>query len=319
MTPTASIISDNVTQVLGRFKGKRCFLEEGGGNNGDELIRRGSRLALQEAGIEFVPTLQEAEVIVYRGGGSMNDCYSPSGPIKLKQFQLESPETPIVVLPQSYFFTHLDFPALFANRRSPVYLFARERFSMEVLSRLVFPPAVKIALDHDMALRLKDGDLIQSLRAQCRSKHVLVVERRDIEGTSGLYDRPLPAPFLKHFFPPAFRIRAKRLYRHLRDLRGGSSEFALTLHEAATMYWPQIKGLPIISADISDEGTASFDTFCSRIAESAAVITNRLHVGILAAMLGKPTLLREGSYFKITGIYEYSLSDMPLVVLQRRK
>ena len=43
------------------------------------------------------------------------------------------------------------------------------------------------------------------------------------------------------------------------------------------------------------------------------VITDRAHIMILAAKLGKNTHVLPSNYFKIKGIYEYSLKDYPNV------
>ena len=71
-----------------------------------------------------------------------------------------------------------------------------------------------------------------------------------------------------------------------------------------------------ICGDISSRSVVSFDTFCTLIRDARAVCTNRLHVGVLAAMLNKPTLLVEGSYHKTRGIYEYSLRYFPHVAFR---
>jgi exopolysaccharide biosynthesis predicted pyruvyltransferase EpsI len=71
----------------------------------------------------------------------------------------------------------------------------------------------------------------------------------------------------------------------------------------------------VFAADISQTSLCSFDTFCSLIAQSAAVISTRLHVAVLAALLGKPTYLVAGPGTKIRSVYEYSLAEMPNVRL----
>jgi len=73
--------------------------------------------------------------------------------------------------------------------------------------------------------------------------------------------------------------------------------------------------IPIIASDVSDPSSASFSEFCQLISTAAVVATNRLHVGILAGMLGKPTIIKPASYHKILGIYNYSMRDMPHVEL----
>lgn len=63
--------------------------------------------------------------------------------------------------------------------------------------------------------------------------------------------------------------------------------------------------------DISKRG--SFKDFVSTIANADRVYTDRLHVAILAAILGKETLLIGNRYHKNRGVYEYSLRRFPWV------
>ncbi len=67
-----------VDDVLSLYSGQKCYFCHDGGNNGDELIRQGSLIALKKAGLILSNNIQEAEVIVIRGGGFLND-FSMSG------------------------------------------------------------------------------------------------------------------------------------------------------------------------------------------------------------------------------------------------
>lgn len=53
----------------------------------------------------------------------------------------------------------------------------------------------------------------------------------------------------------------------------------------------------------------SFEEFTSTIADSKKVFTDRLHVGILSAILGKTVFLFPSSYWKNKGVYEHTLSE----------
>ena len=64
-------------------------------------------------------------------------------------------------------------------------------------------------------------------------------------------------------------------------------------------------------ADISKRG--SFKDYVSTVANAERVYTDRLHVAILAAILGKETLLIGNSYHKNRGVYEHSLRRFPWV------
>lgn len=75
-----------------------------------------------------------------------------------------------------------------------------------------------------------------------------------------------------------------------------------------------LQDLPAVSLDVSHP-SVPFERFASLISGAGAVVTTRLHVGILATLLGKRTLLvaRPGS--KVAAVYEYSLAEQPHVTL----
>jgi len=77
--------------------------------------------------------------------------------------------------------------------------------------------------------------------------------------------------------------------------------------------FPEAVPLPRIVRDASIVNACTFDQFCEFISEAAVVFTTRLHAGILAALLGRPTVIFGGPYHKIRGIYDYSLADRPHV------
>jgi len=84
---------------------------------------------------------------------------------------------------------------------------------------------------------------------------------------------------------------------------------------------PDGMGMRIRSADVSDPLKYSFYEFCSLIAGSAAVISTRLHAGVMAAMLDIPTALVTGRYGKIADVYNQSLREksnvhlLPIAIL----
>ena len=298
-----------VQDLLRKYTGKTCFFEHEGGNNGDELIRMGSQFAIARAGLNLTDNLDKADLIIVRGGGGMND-FLP-GTLDRLSGLLNEYHLPIIVLPQSYKFAHTDFPALFKGRGdAPVFLYARERTSLEALCSMQFHPSVRVGIDHDMAMVLEGGDFVRALGERARRRHILIVERKDVEAECPIDRKPFPFPALRDAIPISTRIKIKRGIRWALSGRNAKSAFADRLKGIALEQYPQYADDPTIAMDISDKGTASFEYFCSLIADSSIVITNRLHVGILGALLGKPTYLREGSYHKIRGIHEYSLSRM---------
>lgn len=74
---------------------------------------------------------------------------------------------------------------------------------------------------------------------------------------------------------------------------------------------PQGFMVPKNNYDISKAGRAHtpIDRFLEKIGQYKSISTNRLHVGIAAALLGRQTLIQANDYFKIRAIYHSSMRD----------
>lgn len=303
---TDDLTVDGLLEVL---RGQLVHFISPSGNNGDELIRMGCEAAFAAAGISLTDDPDKAVAIIQRGGGALVDYYT-SGTEVLQRVCADHPETPFVVLPHSVMLEKTDIRPLIAQRRSPMLIFAREQMSYENLRHMQLPQGVRIALDHDMAFRLQGSEFISRWRERQQSHSLLVCERRDAERTAADPVTALPGGKLKSWIPAPVKIKIKHYFNAPRASRARlSTDFERQLMAVCLADHPEMVDLPIIRADISDRGVVSFDNFCQTIANSAAILTNRLHVGVFAALLGKPTYLQSGSYYKVQGIYEHSLRD----------
>ncbi|MEM6757708.1 MAG: hypothetical protein AAF586_11115, partial [Planctomycetota bacterium] len=93
----------SIDGLLASLVGRRVYFDGLHGNNGDDLIRMGARLAFEAAGLKPVETTDDADVIVINGGGGMID--ESKGVVARLRAHLElTPHREIVVLPQSYKF-----------------------------------------------------------------------------------------------------------------------------------------------------------------------------------------------------------------------
>jgi hypothetical protein len=76
---------------------------------------------------------------------------------------------------------------------------------------------------------------------------------------------------------------------------------------------PESSGSPVPenNRDISGEGRTydSLESFCQGISSCALINTDRLHVAIAAALMGREVNLYDNSYFKIRAIYHSSIKD----------
>jgi exopolysaccharide biosynthesis predicted pyruvyltransferase EpsI len=183
-----------------------------GGNHGDTLIHMGLNKKLDEHGIDYTNlNLEEiysrdavsglkyvlniaawklgldrgfqlleipgdADLILFEGGGYMNDIWY--GLVLLKQI-LKRHGQPVAVAPQSYWFESKEFMGHFTDGRL-VTLFCRERRSLELLQGMPRLPTVDIKTSGDTALYL-DAEDLRPLIKPAREPYDLICFRKDKE------------------------------------------------------------------------------------------------------------------------------------------
>jgi exopolysaccharide biosynthesis predicted pyruvyltransferase EpsI len=311
--PTTQLTLPPVAALLADYRGARAFFDPLVGNNGDRLIEMGSRRALADAQLNLVDDVQQAELIIMNGGYGISDLYL-EGLQTLRHYGTQYPDVPLVVLPSSI---RVDAPVLseaLGTHRAPTRLYAREEYTLQALRATAFATPVDIGLDHDMAFHLQQSAWFETVRRMCREQHWLIVERTDAEARTAASSAGVPVP---RSFVGALPGGLRRVLRRVRvrqhRLRAARTAFALEARRR--MQADARTSLPVYAADISIPDICAFDEFTRLIARSAGVATNRLHVAILAALLGKPTYLWTAATNKIKGIYEYSLRHYPNVQL----
>lgn len=98
---------------------------------------------------------EEATTVVINGGGNINDIWG-FGVSLLEQVLAATPASVRVIIgPQSYWFKRDRFQQLLRLQSGrQMVLFARERYSYQLLQEMDLPANIRIGLDHDLALRL---------------------------------------------------------------------------------------------------------------------------------------------------------------------
>jgi exopolysaccharide biosynthesis predicted pyruvyltransferase EpsI len=304
-----------VVDALDELRGKTVFFEPVGGNWGDALIEMGTRQVCARLGIKLDDKLAAGKNILINGSGSFGVELYHKKLERLRYYAENFPDNPIVMLPSSFDFQGNRVGELFQTRRAATVLFARELYSFAKLQTQTFLPNVNLSLDHDMAFHLRDSDFVRALRTRCRAEHVLLVERFDLETSSGAQPSYIPIALkIKNLLPPPVANSIRRWLHKKRTARTNFTAMALSRLDKEM---PQCRSLPVLARDISAPGAFTFETFVDAIVCAAAVVTTRLHVGILAALLDKPTYLYTGNapYPKIKSVYEYSMAEMQHVRL----
>lgn len=300
------------------------------GNNGDELLGRVFFRVLRELGITLVRRPSEADVLLVRPGGALLDRYL--APTMLARRLAQLPDRPLIIFPHSSWFEREDPATMFAGRRSPTLWISREQRSYDHLrtawGESLARANVTLALEHDVAVsgHAYVPEILRSAAGRSGGGHhgLLLVARMGVEAgrmdqersiNRGTWLRRLAANGLRRLPHPALAFIRQRTTRQ-RQL--AANERMLTA--ATTRLGADT--LPTIMSpwcfDISDPTLASFARYARAIIGATAVVTDRLHVAVPAAILGKPTFFVEAGYHKASGVYEYSLRDCAAVTFLRR-
>ena len=308
-----------VLTKLNAIRGLKFYFEPLGGNNGDKLIELGALRVFEVIGLKEVKKIEEAEVIVINGSGDLS--YHPvSKPIEetrqatlLRKFS----QVPIILLPSSCTPANAQrLASIVQGRQAPTILFARDAYSFSSLKELA-TPKIEVLLDHDMAFGLAGSNWLESWKDSPVNNDLLVVERFDAEGATALpmvYKTP---QFLRSLVPRKIKTLIKK--KSLGTIHANTpfiEEAAIKVKE----YFPGSGYQKIKAADISLPQNHSFEEFCSDIAAASVVVSTRLHVCVLAALLGKQVVAVqfEGGV-KLAGVFENSLRKFPDTKLWIRK
>ena len=192
-----------VLDVLLRYADSPFIIVNAGGNSGDILIRKGfNKLAKTYDVIfsdikyeSFMNIITPENAVVYiHGGGGYNSWWSGKPILALEKAVNTHPGV-VIQGPQTYHPDEVFLRERVVNkiqnpRASKVYMFCRERYSHEIMQKVV-PSWVELGLDHDTAFHLEPSDLTPHDKAG----YTLYVIRRDKEA-SGQKAMDLTAPWL---------------------------------------------------------------------------------------------------------------------------
>ncbi len=290
-------------QVLLSLGDKPIYFDHLGGNNGDRLILEGMQHLLKKSNAVITSELETASVVLLNGGGGMNDSW-PLNAIQRLQWYIENyPGKAIIVGPSSFSFKHTSFKQIVESSSAPITICCREEISEKLLRSLNLKDNIEIMLSRDLALELEDSLFLSELRQKSSSDIVLVAIRADIEGQSTLLAR-VKAPWMPQLL--------RRPLSKLRD-RLAAVVSKGRVEQALVKAGIDIRKDAIFYRDISS--ALSFEGFCDTVCRSRYIVTDRLHVGLLGALMGKKVTLLRGGYHKIEGVYNYSLVGRDSVTL----
>lgn len=258
------------------------------GNGGDALIAEATFRLFRRAGIPFELGDHEGDyagrVVALGGGGNLTGPNSHYARLMARHHDLVKR---FVLLPH----TVNMYGDLIGKLGSKALLFARERETLRFLEENV--SAAEVAFCDDLALSLTKEDLA---------------------------DLTSPFALARRFFPERIRdYRVREVVKILAvALAGRGNLMALRVDVEKTD-----RVHPKVNIDVSKRlfpnGLSETESeFIARLFMIAlrcvgSIESNRLHVGIAGALLGKPTAIYDNSYGKNANIFRASLQDVPKV------
>lgn len=276
--------ADSFVRMLDKLKGKSILLVEPPGNSGDTLLQKGLELYLRHSGHTLVSSGAAADYILMHGGGSIDDVWHTGRDLLVQLLQTYR-DKPVIVAPSTFHFSETDFDVLLKPFSQPIYLYCREPHSYQRLSQMNLPSNVTVQVAHDTAFLLEGTAYLHELKKQCSQENTLLAMRTNRESNIVSFElhphRHTPFEWFKSQYSN-WEIR-----RFLKN----------TIPEVYARK----------DTVIADPSYEDYDRFLERIVTAREIYTDRLHVGILGAMLGKPVHVFPTRYDKVQGVYAQTL------------
>ena len=281
-------------------KDRTIYYRANPGNAGDALIATGALLLFEKLSlnVELINLNSfdaKGKIVVYAGGGNLVGIY-PEARTFFEKFHKDAEQ--LILLPHTVFKNEDLIPKLGSN----VTIFAREKISYEHLCK--HKTKAKIYIDHDLALRIDAGKLLN----------------KSLPGITEVCFRKIKYKVLKDWESysavPSIKLMLKNTFFEIKSslfLKSGVGIFFRSDIEAFD------RKVPKNNSDLSviyEHGTKnwSLTTYTAvrmlkYIDRFKVVKTDRLHVCIAAALLGKNVEFYPNSYYKCKAVYEFSLKD----------
>lgn len=266
----------DIKNFLAKYQGSKIKYIPNQGNAGDSLIGLATVQMFKELNIDYEfckpSEIFEEETILYGGGGNLIGKYSGCRNFLLRNHERNN----IVVLPHGA----VDGPtrpkpikatncdSILENLSENVVLIARENTSYDYIKSKMKHPD-NVLLSDDMAFHIKNIDKYKntSCVGVCNAFRVDNNERRQLPKDN----KDISADFRRPMF-------------------------------MKTWYTPDD-----VNIQVEENLTVAADNLFSYLSKFEEINTDRLHVGIAATLIGKTVNLYSGSYYKVAGVYVFSM------------
>lgn len=279
---------DELERLLTSLRHEEFVYAPNPGNSGDSLIAYATYQLFERLSLHYevgdFQGVYPGRIVIYGGGGNFVEPYQSANQFVLGNLPVCKL---LVILPH----TVRSYQDTLSQMGSNCIVFCRERPSFEFVKR--HATKATCLLSHDVALSTN----IERLRSE--------------------------AAHTMHSFSSGFNTRLRELKRMLKTLIYGLKNFrspntlnAFRTDDERTHVHISSANIDVsyvcarpdtrITVDASRQVAVRMMQFIDRF---DTVRTNRLHVGILSAMLGKRVELYDNSYGKIRAVYEHSLRN----------
>jgi exopolysaccharide biosynthesis predicted pyruvyltransferase EpsI len=280
-------------------KNETIYYRSNPGNAGDALIASGAYKLFDKAGlkIELVDPAtfnSKDKIVIYAGGGNLVGIYPEARDFFFKHHKTAKQ---LILLPH----TVTKNEDLLSELGSNVTLFAREEVTYQHLKK--HAKNTNVYLNHDLALHLNVKEILSSKTQgifEATAKKLIY----SLSNNNKRYTIPSPKIMLKN-----------SIYEGKSRLRGNN--------KVGTFFRDDVEAsgrdLPPNNADLStlyEYGTQNRELtdytvtrLMRHINKFERIRTDRLHICIAAALLGKEVDFHPNSYFKCKAVYEYSLKE----------
>ncbi|MCB8747175.1 polysaccharide pyruvyl transferase family protein [Rhodoferax sp. U2-2l] len=300
----------NLKEFLEQFKGVNISYVPNPGNGGDALIAAATFQLFDDLGLQYNCVNRnlssyDGQTLVYGGGGNLGLMKNFSARLLTR---VHRGVKRLVILPH----TIKEVTPLLADFGSNVDIICREKISYEYVKNSTVSANVYLANDVALSLNVK-----QLLGTSHNFLDKTTVGVEYFFNKVGLMKGQAPSlSAARHLF------MAEKLLENMRKTASGNTLNAFRTDSEKTGVL-----LPEDNIDVSEVLTLGVETrklaylaayyFLTFLNDYSVINTNRLHVCIGGALLGKKINFYPNNYFKCRAVYNYSLANNPLVTLRQ--
>lgn len=290
----------SVVEYLSQLpEGEKIYYRANPGNAGDALIAAGAfilfrKLELDVEIIDLESFDATDKIVLYAGGGNLVGIY-PEAREFFRKFHMQAKT--IILLPH----TVKDNEDLLAELGSNAVLFARELVTFKFLKENAIN--AKVYIDHDLAFNIEPKDFLDM-----KSPSILsIIAKKLLYKTTGNKQEFLKLPRPKMMFDNTlFEFRGALLGSKVGNFFREDVERALSEVPAGNADLSVKYEYGTRNDAITDYTTSRLMKYVNRFDE---IRTDRLHICIASALMGKKVSFYPNSYFKCRAVYEYSLKE----------